>query len=211
MAMNQDQPFRFSDLPPELRNDICSRLLVAPQQICILLRKKKLYAFSIKVRIGFIFYALEENHEGLVSLLRVSRSVNTEAAPILYASNTFALHKANALTSFARQIQTNARHLRHIELRNFMRVCHLRRLKKSLKPAVMLSSLHIHYGSCPQLDTGEMAHVLWPLFAAWHKAQKAARERQRRNVLDILQITSGWMDLEDYEQNVKALIALTLD
>ncbi|EME85340.1 uncharacterized protein MYCFIDRAFT_88756 [Pseudocercospora fijiensis CIRAD86] len=134
-----EQPFRFSDLPTELKVRIYGYVLILGETGCVTLDTHNWWSSDFRrsrqkcVTKGFKRTDKSPWHKGLkweeqeakwvggepspFSLLLVNKEINAEATPIAYGSNCFDIKSYPIARSFAKTIGANLKHLTMIRLR----------------------------------------------------------------------------------------------
>lgn len=209
IAEESEKPFRFLDLPAELRNHIFDMVFKEDKDIDIETFTSR-YSSRRAVREGFRWHAKhlhmkwnaeDSNWDGQTpsahSLLRVCKQINAEAAPIAYGSNQFGFDGLQELKAFLSSIGTMRRFLRHIALKwsKFHRTLATPAFHM-LKDAKMLQTLS--FGN-QMIDDGcdsnpayrsveiqQLALNLKPMLKVLHKAQLSSEKPM--NVSSIIRI-----------------------
>ncbi|KAK3620084.1 hypothetical protein LTR56_023622 [Elasticomyces elasticus] len=138
--------FRFCDLPPEIRNAICYLSLQHDEPLVIRvnhMRDPPRVTFSTTTTTEWKRTCL------IASLLRLSRQVQSEAAPILYGANTFDFTKCpgnseQCLIDFLIRIGSCRKHIRQIHFGRFHYAITLRSALHLLKQATHLNIFRCH-------------------------------------------------------------------
>ncbi|EMC96179.1 hypothetical protein BAUCODRAFT_465327 [Baudoinia panamericana UAMH 10762] len=117
--------FRFTDLPPELRNSIYRLALVADNSIEIRRRRRAkkgqppywLEAKTLRMN-GKQMRKPALHESNGTAVLRLSWQCNLEATAILYAENHFIFKKKTAFVHFRSQVRANSTFLESFEIRD---------------------------------------------------------------------------------------------
>lgn len=204
-----EKPFRFLDLPPELKNRIYSLLLEDNT--------------AEELRPQYHTPAPNNIHPNILS---TCREINAEATGILYANNVFAGRGESSVKYIMLSIGDSVKHLRHVEIFEGISIkVHFKPILLMLKSAKWLKTFKIG-GVRFRYDTPEkLAKEIGPLIRALHKARKKEKEYTMKSVLHVLvvhkfgrhfmqteeEFQAKYKDVNDeYEKEVKELIAATL-
>lgn len=212
---NQSKPFRFLDLPPELRVRVYSYLFEFEGPLTIFERSRSIYA-----RVWTEHGSYEP---GITTgLLVACRQIHREATPVLYGCNTFDVNHNR------RFLKTIKRYIPHI--RRFI-VGHSTKTARHadfvlLKAATSLSYLEIPSYLCEGKfyslghERQALAKEMGPLFRSLHQSQKKDIDRKDRDVLNVLVISTKWAvgfdedhvaaKAKQYENEIKEAIRKTL-
>ncbi|CAK3969518.1 Hypothetical predicted protein [Lecanosticta acicola] len=182
---NRSMPFRFLDLPPELRMRVYPYLLEEDRGISI--RHSK--TTKLKARaIGTYWTPLNMP----VALLATCKIINKEATPVLYGNNSFSVDpRTRPLQDhFLEKIGGSIRYLRRVTLawaNKRERHAMLVRLKK----AVFLTELGLPWYLVSHVGIEAIAKELGPLIRSLHKSQRKDEERKERKVSNIIVVPAG--------------------
>lgn len=181
------KPFRFMDLPPELRNRVYGYALIADRevQLCLWFTKEgeEKGTVGVRERIGLN-----------AALLRASQAINAEAAPILYSANTFSA-VFYVLERFVEQIEDkNFKALRKLVFTDMGRSrTGIHKFLVKLKQLKQFEQLlmYVHYAGAYRrrsvFPTPEsLVKVIGPWIRELHRAQKKDTERKSRDVRDVV-------------------------
>ncbi|KAK3620085.1 hypothetical protein LTR56_023623 [Elasticomyces elasticus] len=183
----------FLDLPPEIRNIVYSLALHHEDSLqldkhpvrLVNYRHQSRRRHKRELRLKQIAYIN-------VSLLRVSRQVYNEAAPVLYGSNTFAFstlqtYSEACLLAFLTHIGNSRTHLRRIKIGRINNYTTLRTALHLLKAAKQLDSFEC---SCSVLHKLNVFPGNVKLLVPWLKTlQKTARTSLgRKGALEVFSI-----------------------
>lgn len=190
---NQSKPFRFLDLPPELRVRVYSYL----------------FEFEHPLTIDPDGLWLEGDWDEkekvwrrqciTTGLLVSCKTIHREATPVLYGSNTF---HGNGNRRFLQHIRRYIPHVRRFVMAHSAKT-HRHGDLVLLKAATSLSHLEIPSLYCNtyswQRDHSKedirqaLAKEMGPLFRSLHKSQKKDLDKKDRDVLDVLVISADWV------------------
>lgn len=194
--------FRFNDFPAEIRNHIYSFLVEADACTINMRTAKTVHEARRPVMGGQTYNTIERKWEELPTLfstiLRTSKQIFNEAAPILYGSNHFHFHGLGELKVFIDRIGSMRKYLRHIHIgpqgfhRNKAQV-----VFRTLRDATDLRSFTLDHSNICQEKTPHYMHTTtsWYLTAFMEPMLRAILIAHRKseptiNVLDIVKI--GW-------------------
>lgn len=179
---NQSKPFRFLDLPPDLRVRVYSYLFEfeGVLEICNDSRFPRATRQYIK----------DQGEPVIVTagLLATCSIIHREATPVLYGSNKFIVLNS---TEFLRQIGGSVAHIRRI---GFTAAWTSKENRRSslvlLKTATSLFWLGMPFAPALREAENEDSFVkeLGPLIRALHKSQKKDAERKDRDVLKVIEM-----------------------
>lgn len=151
MEAGQDEPFRFMDLPPELRIQVYGYLLITQDNVCLLRRLKADHSYRL----------FQYDPRLSLATLHVSRSIYKEAAPVLYSGNTFEFLASHGLLLFVEAIGSNVKHLRRLNLRDST---------PSITGVGILQTLSLSARSATESSRLELKLTsLWPYAVPVHK------------------------------------------
>ena len=130
----EPQPFRFLDLPAELRNRIYDLLVVTHKPIKVtsyLQVRTSVYGLSIK------------QIEGLRAITSLVSATLMEAAPVLYGSGVFYFTSSDSMREFLAEIGSMTRYIRRIRVTARYSKTYLRSALHQLKQATSLQTLEL--------------------------------------------------------------------
>ncbi|KAK3718679.1 hypothetical protein LTR37_004896 [Vermiconidia calcicola] len=130
-AEERQQPFRFLDLPPEIRNLIYDELLPLGQTVPI-------YGYSrYHVKAEF-------SCDTFTRLVTTNKQIHNEAVAKLYGDLTYSFEYGYAFTEWLQVIGTMKRHLRHIRLALWMlRQCRAELMRSALEQLKQAKELRV--------------------------------------------------------------------
>ncbi|KAK5727840.1 hypothetical protein LTR17_012383 [Elasticomyces elasticus] len=209
-----DKPFPFEKLPAELRNAVYEIHFVREKAVEIVRRKcpMDIIQQTITTDIGeSMTYPRKTPSEvrlntgelgttGLTgnkcitllgfhgaSILRASKTINTEAKSILYGSNKFSVRSLACLTEFVRCIGVNIKTLRHCKL-DFTHGPHLAIGASLLADAEDLQAFEIHVDVTRWCDTLDDVYArIGPALITFISKGKTDAERQGQ--YELLQLS----------------------
>ncbi|CAK3969910.1 Hypothetical predicted protein [Lecanosticta acicola] len=210
-------PFRFLDLPPELRNRVYCYALESAEEIG--LQQPSWIEGPQPIREP----PSRRSEKLTIQLLATCKLVHKEATPILYANNTFQPLPDMQLRHFLNQIKTSSKYLHHIGItfhESYSRK-DFGKLLTQVKKLEQLETLTLDllYGSgamrfAEMFKTPEaLARTMGPMLRGLHRAQKKDKERKMRGVIGVLQICvqNPENDAQDVEQVQEKLLRLKDD
>jgi hypothetical protein len=206
--------FRFMDLPPEMRNRVYGYLLESVVDLVLVISRpyspqRRVVNRSVTLQdypIGIKNYRGFAREDPAVSkwypeplfnvgLLRVSKQVYAEAAPILYGSNTFSFNHATAIKATLLAMDRGRAFLRNVNLRyrGYAQIP-LKSSQHLLKNAAKtLRSFTVHHTcACAHGTTNSLEKFfsdILPLLKAVHKVQKGVP-----NPIDVLKIVKFYWE-----------------
>ena len=185
-------------LPPEIRKEIYTHLLVESEAIPIkrLLRAKRKRLLQGKRKPNKGTIALQSWTGRSSGILRVNKLIGEEAAQVLYGYNKFEFLNAGALRHFLGQIGDAKRHLRHVSIYQdgilFMKSWNsFKQSIQLLASGTSLRTLEVsHSVLCPKgklkLQIAELVEHCKPLLHALN--DDFAKNGLNMNVLDVVKI-----------------------
>lgn len=191
------------DLPPELRNRIYGYALNTDGEIQLHARFRK----ENKGPAGVVSERIGLN----TALLRASKTINAEAAPILYSTNTFSA-TLFILGHFVEQIgDKNFQALRKLDVTDMGRSKErvhkfLVKLKQLKHFEQLVFYVHYHFAHTKAesaFPTPEsLVKVIGPWIRELHRAQKKDTERKSRDVRDVVKfhLTFGYVSQHDQKK-----------
>jgi hypothetical protein len=178
-------------LPPEIRKEIYTHLLVESETIMV----KRLLRGKRKRKHGTV--ALQSGTGRSSELLRVNKLISEEAAQVLYGYSKFEFQNTGALRQFLEQIGDSKRHLRHVAIYHegliFMNSWNS--LKQSIQILASVRALRTlevsHSAFCGNgtvmLQTKELVEHCKPLLQALH--DNFVEKRLSMSVFDIIRVS----------------------
>jgi len=175
-----EQPFRFLDLIPEIRNMVYERLL-PPRRVLRPWSGRVIRKHKMKLVWG-------GEVAPLMSLLRANRQLNAEVTPVVYGANTFELKACASTIHWLKDIGSMKKFIRHVEMdidcsTTVTGTLHQLKQAEGLQTFSIPSVPWDRYARADGHSSGGMAHTFGPFVKNLYKARKDVNTKE-----DIIQI-----------------------
>ncbi|KAK4497150.1 hypothetical protein PRZ48_011600 [Zasmidium cellare] len=194
----------FLDLPPEIRNEIYLLALQHNRPLQV-----------IRVWIKHQYTLKSDRSSCNTALLATCRTINKEATPVLYGSNSIVIGGAS-VPEFVAQIGASVKHLRQIEVSFHGTINILRSAMRALQPAGELEILKIGiflFGDAKNAWSMARGLVPWVKAQCGRRRSSGAEQKDVRDVVKVLKFAGrefaeegmGVVSVrEEYEEEVRA-------
>ena len=201
--------FRFMNLPPEIRTMIYGLLLTEEAPVQIRTRQTN-GRHQRPVRESFLNTAEHKSYDkdsktgkwigmdpSSASIIRTSRIIHIEAAPILYGTNSFFLGQILDLGVFLNTIGKNRKYIKQMRLLSTYGKSTSRKVETAMEPlgrAIGLRLLQVHHDmfchqSCADLDKEIMKSRVEAFKPHLRQILAVKEDRTVQEVVDMIQVT----------------------